>query len=444
MHDGRNGGQDVLPKSRIAGIWVTILYFAEGYPYTLVNQMSIIFFKALGASNELIGLTSILYLPWALKGLWGPVVDVYSTKRRWILGAEIVCAGLFLVLAIGTLTSHVMIISIVCFAAIAFVSATHDIAIDGFYLDALDKNRQAFYSGFRTTAYRVSWLVGSGGLVFLAGYIADMYLGSTGDGGEKVYRLVHGTIHPIHFGWAVTFGISACIFLLIYGFQTWYLPDPRQDRVREKSETTLTQFLNAFRSYFSQNRIGWIVAYVLLIRLGDAFMLKMAPPFLMDTHQKGGLAISTAEIGILYGTVGIVFLLGGGILGGYLVSKQGLKRWLWPTALLQNGSIVLYWILALTRPSLPWVYAANSFEQFSFGMGVSAFVILLMRTVRPEYRASHYAITTAFMAAGMLIPGIVSGYLQAWMGYPNYFLMSFLVAIPGLITIFFLPLEEKY
>jgi PAT family beta-lactamase induction signal transducer AmpG len=209
------------------------------------------------------------------------------------------------------------------------------------------------------------------------------------------------------------------------------------------SENTLRQFLDAFKSYFSQNRIGWIVAYVLLIRLGDAFMLKMAPPFLMDTRQGGGLALSTAEIGILYGTVGIVFLLSGGILGGYLVSKQGLKRWLWPTALLQNGSIVLYWILALTRPSIQWVYAANSFEQFSFGMGVSAFVIFLMRTVRPEYRASHYAITTAFMAAGMLLPGIASGYLQAWMGYPNYFLMSFLVSIPGLITIFFLPLEEK-
>jgi PAT family beta-lactamase induction signal transducer AmpG len=443
MSELRNNDSETLEKSRIAGIWVTVLYFAEGFPYTLVNQMSIIFFKALGASNELIGLTSILYLPWALKGLWGPMVDVYSTKRRWILGAEIVCTVLFVVLAIGTLTPIVMTISIICFAAIAFVSATHDIAIDGFYLDVLDKDRQAFYSGFRTTAYRLSWLVGSGGLIFLAGYLADGYVSGTNDAGEKVYRLVQGTIHPVQYGWAVTFGISACIFLLIYGFQTWYLPNPRQERMQGVSENTFKQFLDAFRSYFSQNRIGWIVTYVLLIRLGDAFMLKMAPPFLMDTHQKGGLAISTAEIGILYGTIGIVFLLSGGILGGYLVSKYGLKRWLLPTAFLQNGAIVLYWILALTRPSIQWVYAANSFEQFSFGMGVSAFVIFLMRTVRQEYRASHYAITTAFMAAGMLLPGIVSGYLQAWMGYPNYFLMSFLVSIPGLITIFFLPLEEK-
>jgi PAT family beta-lactamase induction signal transducer AmpG len=443
MSEWRKNGSDTLRKSRIAGIWVTVLYFAEGYPYTLVNQMSIIFFKALGASNELIGMTSILYLPWALKGLWGPIVDVYSTKRRWILGAEIACAVLFGVLAIGTLTPIVMTISICCFAIIAFVSATHDIAIDGYYLDILDKDRQAFYSGFRTTAYRLSWLVGSGGLVFLAGYIADGYVSGINDAGEKIYRLVQGTFNPVHYGWAVTFGISACIFLLIYGFQTWYLPNPRQERMQRVSGNTSKQFLDAFRSYFSQDRIGWIVTYVLLIRLGDAFMLKMAPPFLMDTHLKGGLAISTAEIGILYGTVGIVFLLSGGILGGYLVSKHGLKRWLLPTALLQNGAIVLYWILALTRPSIQWVYAANSFEQFSFGMGVSAFVIFLMRTVRPEYKASHYAITTAFMAAGMLLPGIVSGYLQAWMGYPNYFLMSFLVSVPGLITIFFLPLEEK-
>ena len=432
-----------IQRTRIAGIWVTVLYFAEGFPYTIVNQMSIIFFKALGASNELIGLTSFLYLPWALKGLWGPLVDVYSTKRRWILGAEIVCAALFLALAIGALTPMVMTLSICCFGLIAFVSATHDIAIDGFYLDVLDKDRQAFYSGFRTTAYRISFLVGSGALVFLAGYIADGYSNGTNDAGETIYRLVRGTFHPVSFGWAVTFGISACLFLLIYGFQTWYLPNPGKEKKETIEQGVSGRFLDAFVTYFSQNRIGWIVTYVLLIRLGDAFMLKMAPPFLMDSAQKGGLGISTAEIGILYGTVGIIFLLGGGILGGFLVAKQGLKRWLLPTALLQNGAIILYWILAITRPSLPWIYAANSFEQFSFGMGVSAFVIFLMRTVRPEYRASHYAITTAFMAAGMLLPGVVSGYLQAWMGYPMYFLMSFLVSIPGLITIFFLPLEEK-
>jgi PAT family beta-lactamase induction signal transducer AmpG len=155
------------------------------------------------------------------------------------------------------------------------------------------------------------------------------------------------------------------------------------------------------------------------------------------------MAVSTKEIGILNGTVGTISLLAGGILGGVLIAKQGLRRWMWPTALMQNTAIILYWLLAVYRPALMWVYVANSYEQFSYGLGVSAYTVFLMRTIRPEFKASHYAITTAFMAAGVLVPQIFSGYLQAWLGYQNYFLLSFLVAIPGLATIFFLPLEDK-
>ncbi len=446
----RNNSSEIIQKDRIAGLWVSVLYFAEGFPFTIVNQTSIVFFKALGASNQFIGLTSFLYLPWALKGLWGPIVDLYSIKRRWILGAEIICIGLFLAVALGTLTTSVITVSIACFALIAFVSATHDIAIDGFYLDALNKDEQALYSGFRTTAYKISWLVGNGVFIFLAGHIADGYVTGLNDAGEKIYQFVKiplidrmFSFHPVQFGWAVAFGLSAFIFLIIYIFQTRYLPYPASEMKQNTSAGNRYQFFNAFKTYFAQEHIGWIVTYVLIFRLGDAFMLKMAPPFLMDSAHKGGLGISTADIGILYGTVGVIFLLAGGILGGYLVSRHGLKRWMWPTALLQNCAIVIYWLLAITRPSMSWVYIANSFEQFSFGMGVSAYTIFLMRTVLPEYRASHYAITTAFMAAGMLIPGVVSGYLQSWMGYQDYFLMSFLVAVPGLATIFFLPLEEK-
>lgn len=437
-------------KKRNAGLWVSILYFAEGFPYTVVNLMSVIFLKDLGASNELIGLTSFLYLPWTLKGLWGPVVDIYSTKRRWILTMEIICTVMLLLLAFGALSSQVITASILILAAIAFISATHDIAIDGFYLDALSKDQQAFFVGFRSTTYKIAWLAGNGGLVFLAGYLADRHFVGTSREGTKIFsnltfELLGRTysLHPLEFGWSVAFGISAAIFLLIYLFQLWYLPHPRPFVREQKADEPRHDFFDAFRTYFTQYRIGWIVTYVLIFRLGDAFMLKMAPPFLMDKAAKGGMSISTAEMGILYGTVGVIFLLAGGILGGFIIAKQGLKKWMWPTALLQNSAIILYWLLARYTPGIEWVYAVNSFEQFSYGLGVSAYTVFLMRTVRPEFKASHYAITTAFMAAGILLPGIVSGYLQVWMGYENYFLMSFLVAVPGLATIFFLPLEDK-
>jgi PAT family beta-lactamase induction signal transducer AmpG len=412
-----------MQKKRNTTLWVSVLYFAEGFPYTVVNLMSVIFLKDLGASNELIGLTSILYLPWVLKGLWGPIVDIYSTKRRWILANEVICTILFLLLALGALTPQILTVSIALFAVIAFVSATHDIAIDGFYLDALDKDRQALYVGVRSAAYKIAWLVGNGGLVFLAGYLATRFTTTT--------------------GWMGAFGLAGIIFLLIYLFQLWYLPYPKPHTVEQRETAPKHNFLDAFKTYFTQGRMGWVITYVLIFRLGDAFMLKMAPPFLMDKVEKGGLAISTAEIGILYGTVGVIFLLAGGIIGGYIIAKRGLEKWMWPFALLQNGAIILYWVLAAYRPSLPWVYVVNSFEQFSYGLGVSAYSVLLMRTVRPEYKASHYAITTAFMAAGVMIPGVFSGYLQVWMGYEKFFLMSFLVALPGLATIFFLPLKEK-
>jgi MFS transporter, PAT family, beta-lactamase induction signal transducer AmpG len=438
------------PAKRNPTTWVSVLYFAEGFPYTLVNLMSVIFLKDLGASNQLIGLTSFLYLPWTLKGLWGPVVDLYSTKRRWILWMEVICTALFFMLAVCSFSSDIIALSIVLFALIAFASATHDIAIDGFYLDGLDKDQQAFYVGFRTTTYKISWLVGNGGLVFLAGYLAEQFVTGTDASGATMYRNIQFSllgrtvsIHPLELGWGTAFAVSGIIFLAIYLFQLWYLPYPKPFRPAKEVREQGDSFVNAFKSYFTQDKIGWIVSYVLIFRIGDAFMMKMAPPFLMDSAEKGGLVISTAEMGILYGTVGVVFLLAGGIIGGYIIAKQGLKKWMWPTAIFQNSAIILYWLLAIYRPPLHWVYVVNSIEQFSWGLGVAAYTVFLMRTIRPEYRASHYAITTAFMAAGIMIPGLVSGYLQVWMGYQNYFLMSFLVAIPGLATIFFLPLEEK-
>jgi len=437
-------------KKRNTAVWVSVVYFAEGFPYTIVNLMSVIFLKDLGASNELIGLTSFLYLPWTLKGLWGPMVDIYSTKRTWILTAEIFCTFLFVLLAFGALSSHAIAASIVVFALIAFVSATHDIAIDGFYLDALDRGQQAFYVGVRSTTYKLAWLAGNGGLVFLAGYLADEHLVITNPDGSRIFQDIRFavlgnafSIHPLEFGWAVAFGVAAIAFLFVYFFQLWYLPHPKAFVQEQGRDGAAIGFFESFRTYFTQYRIGWIVTYVLIFRLGDALMLKMAPPFLMDNGAKGGLTLSTSEMGILYGTVGVIFLLAGGILGGFVIAKQGLKKWIWPTAILQNSAIVLYWLLAKYRPGIEWVYVVNSFEQFSYGLGVSAYTVFLMRTVRPEFKASHYAITTAFMAAGILLPGIVSGYLQVWIGYENYFLMSFLAAIPGLATIYFLPLEDK-
>jgi MFS transporter, PAT family, beta-lactamase induction signal transducer AmpG len=438
-------------KKRNPGLWVSVLYFAEGFPYTVVNLMSVIFLKGLGASNELIGLTSLLSFPWVLKGLWGPIVDLYATKRQWILKTEIVCAGLFFLLAIAVLMPNPLIISLIIFTMIAFISATHDVAIDGFYLNTLNKDQQAMFVGVRNTAYRGAIIAGSGVLVFLAGFLAEQHLVPGSPAGNQVYKditlsIFGGTfnVHPLALGWATAFGIGGVIFVLIYLFQQWYLPYPKIHTINPEQPTEKISFIEAFKTYFTQHKIGWIVTYVLIFRLGDALTFKMAPPFLMDSLDKGGLAVSTSDMGLLSGTIGVIFLLIGGLLGGYLIAKQGLKKWMWPTAILQNSTNVLYWLLAIYQPPIIWAYVVNSMEQFTYGLGVAAYTVFLMRTVRQEYEASHYAITTAFMAAGVLIPGVFSGYLQTWLGgYQHYFLFSSLAVIPGMLTIFFLPLEDK-
>lgn len=439
-----------MEKKQIDGLWVSVLYFAQGLPYTVVNLMSVIFLKGMGTSNEMIGLTSLLSFPWVLKGLWGPLVDMYSTKRKWILITEIISIFLFVLLTFGVLTPQPVIISLVIFTAIAFVSATHDIAIDGFYLNVLNKDKQALFVGVRNTAYRGAVIAGSGVLVFLAGKLAEQHLVTGTAGDTKVYQDIQlsffgssFSVPALQYGWATAFGICAILFVLIYLFQRWYLPYPKNHVVDAGTPQRTTSFFESFKTYFEQDKIGWIVTYVLIFRLGDALTFKMAPPFLMDKVEKGGLAVSTSEMGLLSGTFGVIFLLIGGLLGGYLIATQGLKKWMWPTAILQNSTNLLYWMLAMNQPGIEWAYAVNSIEQFTYGLGVAAYTVFLMRTVRPDYEASHYAITTAFMAAGVLIPGVFSGYLQAGLGYQNYFLFSSLAVIPGMITIFFLPLEDE-
>jgi PAT family beta-lactamase induction signal transducer AmpG len=411
--------------SRNPNVYIPTLYFAEGLPYTIVIMMSGVLFKNLGASNEFIGLTSFLYIPWTIKLFWAPLVDLYSTKRTWIIVSQLVLSALIVLMALGMLSSQATVIALCVLALIAFASATQDIAIDGYYLDVLKKSDQAFYVGIRNAAYKVAWLLGSGGLVYLAGKISE-----------------HSSVN---FGWFVAFGICALVFALLFIFHSFYLPNPKFGSVQNRPKALKENrqfFLDAFATYFTQPKILAIVTYILIFRLGDALMLKMAQPFLLDEWKNGGLGISTADVGLIYGTVGTIFLLAGGIFGGLLIAKDGLRKWLLPTAIIQNSAIILYFFLAYMKPQVAWVYAVNSLEQFSYGLGVAAYTVFLLSTVKTEFKAAHYAIATAMMALGIMLPGAISGYLVTWLGYTNFFLLAFLASIPGIITIYFLPLEK--
>ena len=435
-------------------VFIPTLYFAEGLPYTIVMMMSGVFFKSMGADNVFIGLTSFLSLPWILKFAWSPLVDYYATKRRWIVVAQIVLALFTLAMGgVALLSSanglgHVTKIAIISLSFIALASATQDVAIDGYYLDVLNEEQKAFYVGIRNTAYKIAWLFGSGAMVFLAGKLA--------------------MTTSMGVGWAAAFGICAASMLAAGIFHSVYLPNPERkiSPVQSADEPVLAKrkgpdFLRSIGTYFVQPQIVAIVIYILIFRLGDALMLKQAPNFLLDPVSKGGLGISVADIGIINGTVGVIALLLGGIVGSWLISQQGLKRWMWPLALMQNSAILLYWALArwpqalavhgsfathwsvagVANPYLPAVYVVNSIEQFSYGLGVAAYTVFLLSTVRSgENKAAHYATATAMMALGMMLPGVLSGFLYNALGYANFFLVSFIASLPGIFAIFFLPL----
>ena len=403
--------------------YVPTLYFAEGLPYIMVNIVSAIMYKKMGMSNQFIGLTSILYFPWVIKMLWSPVVDIYKTRRAWLLACQILMSAVFALLALSINTKMFIPLTLAAFITIAFISATHDIAVDGYYMLSLDKQKQAFFIGVRSLFYRFAVIFGQGLLVVMAGIIEK----KTGN---------------VPFSWTASMGVPAVIFLFAYLFHRSYLPFPSSD-----ISSTLSKrkgFNEAFRTYFQQDKIILIIAFILLYRLGEAMLAKMAAPFLLDKTASGGIGLATDTFGYIYGTAGIISLALGGILGGFLISRFGLKKCIWPMAILLNAPDIFYVYMSMIKPGLTTVYFMVAFEQFGYGLGFTAFSVFLMYLAKEPYKTSHFAISTGFMALGMMLPGMVSGYIQNAMGYTGFFITVLCLTLPGMILIFFIPLENNH
>ncbi|MDZ7950305.1 MFS transporter [Nostoc sp. DedQUE09] len=417
----------MTPQTTTPSPWTYIptLYFASGIPYIIINTVSVIFYKKLGIDNTQITLwTSFLYLPWVIKMFWGPIVDIYSTKRQWILYTQfamLACLGL---IAFSLQLQNFFFISLATLTIGAFISATYDIATDGFYLLALSPEQQAFFVGIRSLFYRMAVIFGSGILVVLAGQLEV-------------------SLNNIPLSWTITIGFSALILSILFIFHRLILPLPESDNKRQIQARENIPFWSIISSYFAQDKIINILAFILLYRLGEAMLVKIASLFLLDKSEVGGLGLSTSDVGLVYGTFGVISLICGGILGGLLISIYGLKKCLFPMALALNLPNIFYVYMAYTKPSLTLVYPLVSLEQFGYGFGFTAFSVYLMYICQGEYKTSHFAISTGFMALGMMLPGLVSGYLQKALGYPLFFVLICLLTIPGMIALFFIPLKEE-
>ncbi|MBI4684754.1 MAG: AmpG family muropeptide MFS transporter [Nitrospirae bacterium] len=412
--------------SRNPWMFVPTLYFAEGLPYIIINTVSVILYKKMGIDNASIAFwTSWLYFPWVVKMFWGPLVDLYSTKRRWILYMQFAMAICLFFTAYALNTKGYFFLSLAAFVAGAFVSATHDIATDGFYMLVLSKEDQALFVGIRATFYRLAMIFGSGLLVYAAGRIETL----TGN---------------IPLSWTVVIGATGFVFVLVPLYHTFVLPFSAKDIKRSpRDATSEVPFVEIFRSYFKQEKIGAIIAFILLYRFAEAILLKLVPPFLLDPKDAGGLGLSTQQVGLVYGMVGIICLVVGGILGGWLISRFGLKKCIWPMAIALNFPDLFYVYMAYAQPEIELVYVLVALEQFGYGLGFTAFMVYLMYAARGRYKTSHFAISTGIMALGMMLPGFISGYLQQAVGYRMFFVIVCVLAIPGILTILFIPKDEK-
>lgn len=611
--------------------WIPTLYFAEGIPYVLVMLVSVVLYKRMGISNADIALyTSWLYLPWVIKPLWSPLVDILRTKRFWIITMQLLIGAGLGGVALSIPLPNFFKVTLGFFWLLAFSSATHDIAADGFYMLGLSQHKQAWFVGIRSTFYRVAMITGQGLLIIFAGFIEShsglpsvdttvianpqsvsqttipsvvpdtVRINETSDSmpleivtdpdtlfiqarpqntafidslvtvaktwntnhghgervatakreeaaalsdarpgwwtrnishplgnwlkrtfgpehkeisttttgnigvvyfhlsrppdtdqevvinlgrqsGDKSISLIEGSrmvftdknwdqpalaviqLDPklqhyasaefaahagnIPLAWMITFLVLAGLFVLFFVYHKFSLPFPHQDVKHEEHSLGgfFAGFLNVFINYFQKNRIGLALAFILIYRFGEAQLVKIAPLFMLDVQEVGGLALTTGQYGFVYGTLGMIMLTLGGILGGIVAAKQGLKYWIWWMALAMKLPDMVYVYLASAQPdSFFLVNLCVAVEQFGYGFGFTAYMLFMIMISDGEHKTAHYAICTGFMALGMMIPGMFSGWLQEMIGYQNFFTWVLLCTIPGLLLIKFLPIDPKF
>lgn len=536
--------------------WIPSLYFAEGIPYIIVMFVASDMYKTLGIANSVLAFwTSILYLPWVIKPLWSPFVDIYSTKRKWIIWMQLALALAFFGVSFVLHTPWWFPLTLMFLWVMAFISSTHDIAADGFYMLALDEHKQAFFSGIRATFYRLAMIAGLGLLVIITGLILDntgletvqinvhavpqsqiteiiteedieivkdtgeprilvfpgdvkvpllneddtnpsdstviffalsappeddetikmtfghkkgnqdIYLASTGmfefnRNNWNIPRRATIKVKPnlkeissarfdakagdIPFSWSVSIGFLGILFLLFSVYHKYILPSPELNKREGKKQNG--SYFKVFATFFQKEGIIPSIAFLLLYRFAESQLTKMASPFLLDTRENGGLALSLTEKGFTYGTVGLVALMVGGILGGIVASRHGLKKWIWWMAISINIPNIVYIFMSYVLPgNLIIVNTCIAIEQFGYGFGFTGYMLYMLYIAgQGKYKTAHFAITTGFMALGMMIPGMISGAIQEYLGYQHFFIYVIICTIPSFVALWFIKIDPGF
>ena len=420
-------------KNKNPWTWVPSLYFAEGLPYVIVMTISVVMYKQLGLSNADITLyTSWLYLPWVIKPLWSPFVDVIKTKRWWITAMQLLVGAALGGVAFTIPSSSWLQFTLFFFWIMAFASATHDIAADGFYMLGLEEHDQAWFVGIRSTFYRLATIFGQGILVMIAGNI------------QVLFR------YNIGYSWCLVFYGVCGLFIALWLWHGFILPRPQEDKGLEhlNANQLMSELKHTVVTFFTKlpkKEIVIAILFMLLYRMPEGLLAKVTPLFLLDSRTTGGLGLSPQEYGLVQGTVGVIGLTLGGILGGILAGRDGMKRWLWPMVCAITLPDVVYIYLSYAMPeNLFLINACIFIEQFGYGFGFTAYMLYLIYFSQGPYKTSHYALCTAFMALSMMLPGMVSGKLQQIMGYQSFFILVMILCVVTFIVTYFIKVDPSF
>ena len=426
-------------------LWIPTLYLGESLPFAAVMLMSLVLYQEMGLTDTQITLyTGWMGLPWVIKPLWSPIVDGIKTKRWWILAMQLFIGAALALLAFTLPTKFWLQASLALFMLIAFSSATHDICADGFYILGLDNKDQELYVGLRNTFYRIGMVLGQGGLVMLAGLLQKSEM-------------------SIPISWSITFLAVAGLMLMLAAYHWKALPkvegqptfrDYNRALVQEHPRTdnrqptsVMQDFALTLKVFFTKPYLLTGLLYILLFRLPEGLLTKIVPLFLKRTIEEGGLALTDVQYGFVYGTLGVIGLLGGGIVGGWLVSKFGLKKMLWPLVLCITLPDIVYVYLSLVQSqSLPLIATCVFIEQVGYGLGFTAYTLYLVSFSHGERSTSVFSFCTAFQyLGGVMLPGMVSGWMSDQMGYSQFFMavMGFCLVTFAVTAMLHLPEEEK-
>lgn len=430
--------KSIKTKGRNPWAWVPTLYFAEGLPNVLVTGVAAVMYMQMGLTDtELALYTGWLNLPWIIKPLWSPFVDLLLTKRWWILSMQILIGAALAGVAFTLNTPVWFQMSMCCFFIMAFASATHDISADGYYMIELDEHRQTYFVGIRNTFYRLAVIFGNGVVVAIPGILLLYFRNS------------------VAFAWSLVFYGLAGIFIALWLFHSFVLPNSTADSEKTRSSAAevwsgLKHTLSTFFTKFPVRTTVIAICFLLLYRFPEALLNTMTKTFLMRPNSEGGLGMAPTEYGLSYGTVGLIGLTLGGILGGILVSRDGMKRWLWPLVCAITLPDAVYIYLAYAMPNistvmgLSFVSTCLFIEQFGYGLGFTVLTLYMLYYSQGEFKTSHYSICTGISYLGLMLPGMVSGWIKDSVGYQTFFIIVMATCVLTFLVTWFLKIDPDF